>query len=131
GGGGGWAASWSGRRGGRSRPPPRVTRPRTSCTCSPCTARCTCSATTTPSPTRSARCSSCRPGCCRAGVPGGGPADTVYPSSSLAAAAAGLPDVQLLIYALVLVLLAGLVAMTDAPLAPVSQAPAAGAGAGG
>jgi CBS domain containing-hemolysin-like protein len=49
----------------------------------------------------------------------------VYPSSSLAAAAAGLPDVQLLIYALVLVLLAGLVAMTDAALATVSPARAA------
>ena len=47
------------------------------------------------------------------------------PSSSFAAAAAGLPDVQLLIYALVLVLLAGLVAMTDAALATVSPARAA------
>jgi CBS domain containing-hemolysin-like protein len=50
----------------------------------------------------------------------------VDPSSFLAAAGApGLPDVQLLIYALILVLLAGLVAMTDAALATVSPARAA------
>jgi CBS domain containing-hemolysin-like protein len=39
--------------------------------------------------------------------------------------AAGLPDVQLLIYALILVFLAGLVAMTDAALSTVSPARAA------
>ncbi|HEV8173666.1 MAG TPA: hemolysin family protein [Actinoplanes sp.] len=45
------------------------------------------------------------------------------PSLLLAAAAApGLPDLQLLIYAVILVLLAGLVAMTDAALATVSPA---------
>jgi len=50
----------------------------------------------------------------------------VDPSPSFAAAAAaGLPDVQLLIYAAVLVLLAGLVAMTDAALTTVSPARAA------
>jgi CBS domain containing-hemolysin-like protein len=50
----------------------------------------------------------------------------VDPSSSLAqTAAAGLPDVQLVIYAFLLVLLAGLVAMTDAALATVSPARAA------
>jgi CBS domain containing-hemolysin-like protein len=47
----------------------------------------------------------------------------VDPSLLLAAAAApGLPDLQLLIYAVILVLLAGLVAMTDAALATVSPA---------
>jgi CBS domain containing-hemolysin-like protein len=50
----------------------------------------------------------------------------VDPSPLLATApAAGLPDLQLLIYAVILVLLAGLVAMTDAALATVSPARAA------
>jgi CBS domain containing-hemolysin-like protein len=49
----------------------------------------------------------------------------VDPSPVLAAAAAGLPDVQLLIYAAILVLLAGLASMTDAALATVSPARAA------
>ena len=54
-----------GRRSRRSRP---ATRPPTSCTCSPCTGCCTCSATTTPSRTRSGRCSRCRPSCSTAGA---------------------------------------------------------------
>jgi CBS domain containing-hemolysin-like protein len=50
----------------------------------------------------------------------------VDPSLLLATApAAGLPDLQLLVYALILVLLAGLASMTDAALATVSPARAA------
>ena len=52
--------------GGRA---PGTRRP-TSCTCSPCTGSCTCSATTTPSRTRSGRCSRCRPSCWPAGARG-------------------------------------------------------------
>ena len=57
-----------GRRASRPRTRgPAGTRPPTSSTCSPCTASCTCSATTTPSPRSTRRCSACRPGCSPSG----------------------------------------------------------------
>ena len=46
---------------------PRAPRPRSSC--SPCTASCTCSATTTPSPRSTRRCSGSRTSCSPPGAP--------------------------------------------------------------
>jgi CBS domain containing-hemolysin-like protein len=58
-------------------------------------------------------------------VPDGGPASTVDTVLVAADASGGLPDLQLIVYAAVLVLLAGLASMTDAALATVSPARAA------
>src|SRR5690606_28315988 len=75
-------------------------------------ASCTCSATTTPSPRSTGRCSGCRTGCSPSGAP---PGPAPEPMN----------DVWLLAVAAVLVLLAGLFTAADAALASFSRARAA------